>query len=587
MIDSTAWGPRLVLVVDIVRITARLALGVAFLWLLLSALIRRLRERGKKDPLISPNIETGLLPPGPLTLPRKEADLHIGPYKVLSHVGQGGMGTVYKAEDQQGRTVAIKMIGGLGRDRMARVSEHARMALVREARLASGLSNPNIVKIYDIGQEKGNLYVVMEYLQGLPLDGYVRKHQPSVAEGLRITAELCDALSYAHSVGVIHRDVKPANTFVGSDGRVKVLDFGLAVMRDAFSGCVLLGGTPPYMSPEQISGKSLDGRTDVWSAGVMLFEILTGKLPFIGDNLRDLAQQIVAAAPPKLLPTHPCAAQLDLVLQKALAKNREARYASASDFATDLRSLHRIIQAMPTEGQVVASPVGIPFVLDPATVPASNVLGEPELAQHMFVNLGFAERFSAQVFFPQAPRSTERPPLRKIIPYYFVSLIGLALGQTIVGLLVLAATILMQLLFILRSCRCRSCKGKMYTASLWTRPAWLLLEKKGFCVSDCVAALKEGLWEDAVKLLWAYTSTDQSGTEYRLEFRECRRCGDQSAYLTLQKHEELEPSWIVEAYRFRDPRNAQRLMKTANLSLDVSALDKNARTETWSGTAHP
>ncbi len=204
--------------------------------------------------------------------------MNIGLYGVMGEVGRGGMGVVYKATDSStGRVVAIKMIKG-----MAASNQQGRMSLVREARPSSGQSkSPKHHKdTHDIGQHKGWLYIVMEYLHGEPLDRVIRSRSAlPVGQKLRILIQLCDALDHAHCNGVIHRDVKPANLFIAQDGTVKVLDFGLAVQSNV-SGPGRFAGTIQYMSPQQIGNGELDRRSDVWSAGVTMYELLSGQLPF-------------------------------------------------------------------------------------------------------------------------------------------------------------------------------------------------------------------------------------------------------------------------------------------------------------------
>ncbi|HEX4920311.1 MAG TPA: serine/threonine-protein kinase, partial [Candidatus Bathyarchaeia archaeon] len=226
--------------------------------------------------ILSRPLVTGVVSPDSLSFQGKRRP-KIGDYTILSELGRGGMGTVYKAVDSQGHTVAIKVIGGAGSDRRAGARGKNRVRLVHEARLAASLRHPNIVQIIDVGREQHTLYVVMEYLEGVPLSIYIRNHRPGVLEGLRIVVDLCDAISYAHSRGVVHRDVKPANIFVTVDKTVKVLDFGLAYQGDEVKDSPGLAGTLAYMSPEQFNCKDIDARSDVWSAGITLFEILTGR----------------------------------------------------------------------------------------------------------------------------------------------------------------------------------------------------------------------------------------------------------------------------------------------------------------------
>jgi len=213
----------------------------------------------------------------------------IGRYKLVRELGAGGMGRVFEAVDgRTGQSVALKLIKG--RDA---VNESTRMRFVQEARAARELQHPNIVQIRDFGQARGALYIAMEYLAGQPLAAYIPGPPTlSLRRKLAVVAQCADALAYAHSRGVIHRDIKPGNILVVEGKLAKIVDFGLAELIH-LPQVKSRGGTPPYMSPEQIGPRDLDGRSDIWSLGVTLFELLTGHLPY-----RNFGEIIGRPAPP-------------------------------------------------------------------------------------------------------------------------------------------------------------------------------------------------------------------------------------------------------------------------------------------------
>jgi eukaryotic-like serine/threonine-protein kinase len=533
---------------------------------------------------------TGLVPHSPLAPPppRPKTPMvgpyMVGPYKLASTLGTGGMGTVFKAVDPRGQSVAIKMIGGSLRKGTAliraRKDGDLRIGLVREARLAAELRHPNIVEIYDIGQDKGSLYVVMELLQGKPLDGYARIHPISAPEALRIVSQLCDALDYAHSHGIIHRDIKPANLFVTNTGTVKVLDFGIALPPEQAPALGTVDGTWHYMSPEQIIGRDVDGRTDVWSAGVTLFQLLTTRMPFQGRTMVELRSNILNSPTPRLPFAGPFAEELNRLMDKALAKDRERRYASAREFAADLRTVLQSLQGN-----------AAPYTRDLASKDEARTAAQPESEvtarpTYESVKLGFRETISSPVFFPAAsPAKGAVEAIRRGIPVLGKSLLSLGwlviifgvvtLGIIFVVLIALAvvlglivlALVVFELMIPPPFLRCRSCRRKMRSVSSWARPTWLA-ERGGFCEPDCIAALKSGMWEEAVKLLWIHTSNEKSERRYRLEFFECAKCRDQRAYLTLEVR--VEDGWqmqgIREAYRFGMPDNAQRFLAKSQSS---------------------
>jgi len=514
-------------------------------------------------------------PTTPTPKPPAAQALQIGSYTVASVLGKGGMGTVFKAFSPHGQPVAIKMIGGLLAKPNAKAKEANRIALVREARLAAELRHPNIVKIYDIGLEKGHLYVVMEYLQGAPLDRHIRNHAINVSEALRIGAELCDALSYANSRGIIHRDVKPQNVFIMKNGSVKLLDFGLA--RPSKVRCSP-GGTLPYMSPEQILGKTLDGRTDIWSAGVTVFEMLSGTRPFSGRRPGVFANILRADVPALELATPHCL-EIQTILAHALAKDRNQRYSSASHFAEALRLVLRKMAQGQDVGQIPATPASDS---SPPRLHAEAIAAQGQ--QYIPVNLGFAETVAAKVVFPVV--RAKRGALYSIgraVPALAKSL-ALNLAWTIflggIGFILFGFLIVISMLFAIFVVvpiaiveavfpppfyRCRSCSRRMRSASAWTRPVWIS-DKIGFCLPDCLAALKMGLWEEAVKLLHLHTPTEDHQKRFKLEFFECKTCRDQRAYLMVEtKHDEV---WIIdsvrEAYKFCDAVNGQVLVRSSS-----------------------
>lgn len=264
----------------------------------------------------------------------------LGRYEIVGELGQGAMGVVYQAKDPLiDRTVAIKTINlSLAKEE----KEEYEARFYQEARAAGRLNHPNIVTIYDVGKSGDIAYIAMELLQGRELrdvmnDGVLLP----VDQVLDITAQVALGLSYAHEHEIVHRDVKPSNIMIIRDGHVKITDFGIARMASAAvrtqSGMVL--GSPKYMSPEQVMGREIDERSDIFSLGVMLYEMLTGQAPFNGDNVNTIMYQTLNAIPLPPNQINPAVPDmLDFILVKALAKNTEDRYQKAKEFADDLRA---------------------------------------------------------------------------------------------------------------------------------------------------------------------------------------------------------------------------------------------------------
>jgi serine/threonine-protein kinase len=263
-----------------------------------------------------------------------------GRYEILDKLGEGAMGIVYRARDVAlGRVVALKMLSA---DIGAEDELHQRFE--REAEAIGRLNHPNIVKVYDLGESEGHLFMAMELLEGEDLRTLIeRRTEVPLADRVRILGEICEGLGYAHAKGVVHRDIKPANIVVTSAGRVKLLDFGLA--RVATRGTItrrgVILGTPDYMSPEQAMGKTVDPRSDIFSAGGVFYEFLTLQKPFKGKTLHSVLYQIISEEPDPVLTLNPdVPARLAAVVHKMLHKAPERRYASMDDVGRDIREIH-------------------------------------------------------------------------------------------------------------------------------------------------------------------------------------------------------------------------------------------------------
>lgn len=259
-----------------------------------------------------------------------------GRYEILDKLGEGAMGVVYRARDTTlGRVVALKMLSA-----ELDGEEEIHRRFMREAEAAGRLSHPHIVTVYDLGDADGRLYMAMELLEGKDLRALIEDQADlPLLDRVRIMSEVCDALGYAHEKGIIHRDIKPANLFLTAAGHVKILDFGLARVAagaDITRRGVILG-TPDYMSPEQAMGKTVDSRTDIFSAGAVFYEFLTLQKPFKGKTLHSVLYQILSEEPTPVLTLNPdLPARLAAIVHRMLQKSTEKRYASMAPVQKDL-----------------------------------------------------------------------------------------------------------------------------------------------------------------------------------------------------------------------------------------------------------
>src|SRR5262245_38149957 len=296
---------------------------------------------------------------------------NIGPYQVLRLLGRGGMGEVFLAEDTRlKRKVALKMLP------IAFTQDPDReRRFEREAKAASSLNHPNILTIHEIGEVDGAHYIVSEFVEGETLRALIERGKPVINEAIAIAEQVASALSVAHEAGIIHRDIKPENVMVRPDGLVKVLDFGLAKLTERAATTAevdsqaetkawlstepgTLMGTASYMSPEQARGEKVDHRTDIFSLGVMIYEMLAGRRPFEGATTIDVMAAVLTSEPVSLVEAAPeVSAILWRIVQRCLEKRPGQRYQTAKDMALDLRRLRRRLEVEAETGRS-ATPEG-------------------------------------------------------------------------------------------------------------------------------------------------------------------------------------------------------------------------------------
>jgi serine/threonine protein kinase len=265
--------------------------------------------------------------------------MEYGRYQVVDEIGQGSMGVVYRAFDPQiNRHIALKLLRS---DRVT--SEELVQRFLKEAQAMGGLSHPNIATVYDTGQDHGTIFIAMEILRGSSLKDIMREKALNHNEIVHIGVQVAEALDFAHRKGIVHRDIKPSNIIIDPDGNAKITDFGIARIEDptitqqTIPGEIL--GTPLYMSPEQVMGKPVDGRSDLYSLGVILYEMTTGTSPFKGDNLAAIFQSILQDTPraPEL-GTTPMARNLSSLIMKSLSKDPDTRFQTGLEMAQPLKA---------------------------------------------------------------------------------------------------------------------------------------------------------------------------------------------------------------------------------------------------------
>src|SRR6266404_7629751 len=325
----------------------------------------------------------------------------LGHYEILNALGAGGMGEVYLAEDTRlGRKVAIKLL-----PQHALSDAHSQKRLVREARAAAGLDHPNICSIHEVGEQNGQTFIVMQNIEGETLTSRIHKKPLELKELLDVAVQVADALAEAHTRGIIHRDIKPQNIMITARGQAKVMDFGLAkevretnqLESDAetlglLTAPGMIVGTVPYMSPEQVRGEGADARGDIFSFGTLLYEMLSGRRPFIAENPASTISAILTKEPPPLARyAADVPMELERIVRKCLEKNRERRYQTMRDLVIDLENVReygtaRTPDALDESGFLLrgAPPTQNPEIRSLAVLPMANLSGDP--AQEYFAD---------------------------------------------------------------------------------------------------------------------------------------------------------------------------------------------------------
>ena len=301
----------------------------------------------------------------------------LGQYKILDRIGAGGMGELFRARDTRlGRTVAVKVVSA-----EVAADPERRERLLQDAQAATKLSHPNIATLYEVGEDQGQLFLAYEYVPGTTLNAVIGGNPLNPRRAIDFAVQIADALADAHVEGVVHRDLKPTNIIITPKDKAKILDFGLAAWTaggaereraaaDTTAGASL--ATVAYMSPEQALGEKGDQRTDIFSLGAVLFEMLTGKVPFTGTTPSAVALQIIQAPAPAASSLNPAVpAEADAIVARALAKSLDQRYESAVTLAAELRSVAAILDVRSEVSEAAGPP---PAVRSQGSHPAAQLL---------------------------------------------------------------------------------------------------------------------------------------------------------------------------------------------------------------------
>ena len=343
----------------------------------------------------------------------------LGRYEIARELGRGAMGVVYEAVDPNiGRAVALKTIR---LDAVATNAEELAQRFRNEARAAGRLSHPNIVTVYDAGEQDGVLYIAMELLEGRTLQALLAEQRRlPVEQAIDITRQICAGLDFAHAKGIVHRDIKPGNVILASHGFAKITDFGIARSGEAMTLTGQVLGTPHYMSPEQVVGKTLDARSDLFSVGVILYEMLTGERPFDGPSMTTVMYKIVheTPAPPRTLDAsiHP---GLSAAIEKALAKSPEMRFQNGAELVAALKNYRNLD----------------PALIETATLPVLTPETAPIVAQSSPAAPGGRYETGPRAIGPgtsEAQTVPPRPVSRRQSPLYFLAAVVVA-GLMVLG----------------------------------------------------------------------------------------------------------------------------------------------------------